>query len=145
MVQASPHNRSVVAPPPEILTSFELEEFCGCSKASALIPPVSLTILGLAFSLKNIISSYIFDSLRPMIPKDSRYSIDFLRAHDHSSRNCSRSGGHDPTNTEVSTDRWFTIIVGPQRGFSLSERSTSAIWKVLAQLGRTRVVDLPAR
>jgi hypothetical protein len=60
-----------VAPPPELLTSSDLEEFCGCSKASTFIPPMSPTILGLTFSLENIISSELFDSLRPTIPKDS--------------------------------------------------------------------------
>jgi hypothetical protein len=135
----------VVAPPPELLTSSDLEEFCGCSKASTLIPPVSPTILGLAFSLENVISSDIFRFSQTDDTEGLCYSVDFLRAHDHPSRNCSRSGGHDLTNTEVSVDRRFTVIVGPQRACSLSESSTSAIWKVLTQLGRTRVVDLPAR
>jgi hypothetical protein len=61
----------VVTPPLEILTSSDLEEFCRCSKASTFVPPASPTILGLAFSLENVISSEIFDSLRPTIPKDS--------------------------------------------------------------------------
>jgi hypothetical protein len=136
---------AVVAPPPEILTSSDLEEFCRCSKASAFIPPTSPAILGLAFILENIISSELFDSLRPMVPKDSVAPWISKGAHDHPSRNCSRSDDHDPTNTEVSDDRRFTVIAGPQRACSLSESSTSAIWKVLAQLGPTRVVDLPAR
>ena len=62
---------ATVSPPAELMTPSDLEEFCGCSNASALIPPMSPTILGLAFALENITSSYIFDSLRPTIPKDS--------------------------------------------------------------------------
>jgi hypothetical protein len=60
-----------VAPPPELLTSSNLEEFYGCSKASALIPPVSPTILGLAFVLEDVNSYDLFGSLRPSIPKES--------------------------------------------------------------------------
>jgi hypothetical protein len=47
--------------------------------------------------------------------------------HDYPPSNFSRSDGHDPTNTDVFTDRRFTVIVGPQRAHSLSESSTSAI------------------
>jgi hypothetical protein len=60
------------------------------------------------------------DSVTPRISK---------RAHDHPYHNYSGSGGHDPTDTEVSIDRWFIVIVGSQRVFSLSESSTYAIWK----------------
>jgi hypothetical protein len=35
--------------------------------------------------------------------------------------------GHDPTNTDLFTDRRFTVIVGPQRARSLSKSSISAI------------------
>jgi hypothetical protein len=60
-----------ITPPPELPTSYDLEEFCGCSKASTFVPPMSPTILGLTFSLENIISYDLSDSLRPTIPKDS--------------------------------------------------------------------------
>jgi hypothetical protein len=35
--------------------------------------------------------------------------------------------GHDPTNTDLFTDRRFTVIAGPQRARSLSESSISTI------------------
>jgi hypothetical protein len=90
---------------------------------------VSLDISGLAFVLENIISSEIFDSLTPTVPRDSVTPRISKRAHDHPSRNYSGSGGHDPTDTEVSIDRRFTAIAGSQRACSLSENLTSTIWK----------------
>jgi len=60
----------IVSPPPGLLTSSNLEESCGCSKASAFVLPMIPTILSLTFSPENVISSDISDSLRLTIPKD---------------------------------------------------------------------------
>jgi hypothetical protein len=47
-----------VAPPLEILTSSDLEDFCQCSKASIFeLSPCDLDCLGLACALKHVISS----------------------------------------------------------------------------------------
>jgi hypothetical protein len=111
---------TVVTPPPKILTSSNLEEFCSGAKNSTFIPPASSTILGLAFSLEIFISSEPFDSLRPTTLKDSVTTWISKGAHDHPSHNFLISGGHDPTNTKVSIDCRFTVIAGPQCIFSLS-------------------------
>jgi hypothetical protein len=98
-------------------------------KGLTLFPPASPTILGPAFTLQNVISSEIFYSLRPMVPRDSVTPRISKRAHNHPYCNYSGSGSHDPTDTKVSTNRRFTVIEGYQRAFSLSESSTSTIWK----------------
>jgi len=123
-----------VVSPPDILTSSELEEFGKFLKASTIVPPSSPDILGPTFTLENIISSYIFYSLRPMILRDSVSPWISKKAHNHPYRNYLGSSIHDSTDIEVSGNRWFIAIAGSQHVCYLSESSTYAIWKYSPKL-----------